>query len=613
MESKKKKKTILIVLLMIIVVGLIYYFFFLSPALAFQKQEEILQKAGKRYFSQNSYLLPQEGKVREVRLSVLFDKKYIESMTVPRSKKSCSGEDSFVKVKKVEGKNQYFTYLSCGPYHSSTDHEGPQITLNGKENITVARGTKYKEEGVKAIRDNQDGLMDIKEVEIDSSKVNTSVAGTYEVTYTAYDSLFNKTVKKRKVRVVEKLATTINQATSKKGYYEGEEASNYLIFNAMLWRVVGFDEDGNITIVSNDPLANVDYSFQSNEVKGSSMDRWLNQYFYSKLSKKSKSYLVKNSKWCVDPISKDQLSKTDCKKTIQMNVGLLSIEDFNRSLGEGSYSYLGTTSIVQWLLNPSDEKGKGWTQRDNFLYDEKVPYLSYEGDILFGVRPALHLKKDVEVVSGDGSSENPFFLGDYETAKTRDLLNTRLSGEFVTYSGYLFRIVDTDKSGNTHVILDSVLAKDGEAVTTQYQEEEGPFIYNPTKKGNLGYLISNEMTQYINTNYFVKKKVTVPIYKDRALYEKQTDEKTYSVVISAPNTFDLFSARRNNSLLRKYWYINSSKNENRLYLASAGGTIYYTDYIDTSFAGVKISAYLDKSITITGGSGTEKDPYKIKK
>lgn len=609
--NKKKLKTGVCFVFIIAVVVFIYYYFFLGPSLTFKKQEALLEKAGKRYFEQNTYLFPQEGTTREVRLTLLYDKQYVEAMYAPHSKKLCSGEDSFVKVKKEKGVYQYYTYLSCGKYHSTTDSEGPTIVLNGKEEVTVARGSEYKELGVKSVKDNQDGAMDVKDVEIDASKVDMTTAGTYTVTYTAYDSLENQTVVKRKIRVVEKLSDTVLKATDKKGYYQGDTENNYLLFNAMLFRVVGVDDEG-ITIVSDETLANVDYSLSKNGVKDSSIDKWLNDYFYQHLSKKAKSYLVKNSSWCSDTLSKDKVGTTECSKTIKMNVGLLSIQDFNRSLLNDA-SYLNSYEIVLWMMNPSSEKNSAWTQRSNFKNDEGVYFKSYEGEILFGLRPALRLKKDVEVVQGDGTKENPFFLGDYEEARVQTLLNTRLSGEFVTYSGYLFRIVDVDDDKTTHVISDSVLTRDGEPVQIQYLDGKKTAIYNPNQKGNLGYRISNEMTQYIKTGSFVKKKVTVPIYKDRALYGQEESTKTYTLKMAAPNTFDLFSAKRSEAALQGYWYINSSKNAVRKYIASSGGTIFYTNSVDDSGSGVKISAYLDKDMKITGGSGTALDPYKITK
>ncbi len=608
---KKNWKKISLICVLVVLVVVIYYCFFLGPSLKFKAQEDQLLEAGKLYFERNSYLISNNKTVREISLSKLYDQKYLDTLYIPNSKKLCDAKESFVKVKNENGKLEYLAYLECGKYHSTVDHEGPEILLNGDSTVTVARGKDYKEEGIKQVKDNYDGTMKTSDVDIDSSKIKTDEAGTYKVTYTAYDSWRNKTVVTRKVKVVQKLLDTIQEDTDGRGYYQGD-ADNYLMMNAMLWRVVGLSDDGNITIVMDEPVANVDYSLaKGNQVKGSSIDKWLNDYFYEKLSSKTKKLLVKNSSWCTDKISQDNLNTTECKSTTKMNVGLISIQDYNKSL-QGETSYLDNYSIVSWMMNPNTVDDSAWAQRDNFIYEENAFFKSYEDELLYGVRPAVRLQKDVEITGGTGTVENPYLVGDMTTASRNDLLNTRTTGEFVTYSGYLFRIVETLKDGTTHVIQDGVLTNDGEVVTIDYDDTITSKIYNPNQKGNIGYTITNRMTGYIQTSYFVKKKVTVPIYKERAIYQKETDTKSYSVKVAAPNTFDLFSAKRGGSSTGGFWYINSSKDEYE-YLTGSLGTLYNSPNPSAVNTGVKISAYFSKDIKIRDGEGTVSDPYRLTK
>src|SRR5699024_4695828 len=113
--------------------------------------------------------------------------------------------ESWVKVRREDGEYKYYTYLKCGVISSIVDHKGPEITLNGDDSITIDQGSKYKELGVKSVVDNSDGKMNVDDVTIDSSKVNTDVTGSYEVVYSVKDSLNNETRKVRKVNVVSRL------------------------------------------------------------------------------------------------------------------------------------------------------------------------------------------------------------------------------------------------------------------------------------------------------------------------------------------------------------------------------------------------------------------------
>ena len=232
------------------IIFLVWYFI-ISPEITFRKSEKIVQEAGKSYFDYNYSKLPTGERVSTVTLQELFTKSFIkEDIYIPHTKEPCSLKESWVKVKKVNGEYKYYTYLKCGLRQSSIDHEGPKITLNGEETITLDRGDEYKELGVKSVVDNKDGKLNVKDVTIKSNKVNTNEPGEYKVTYTAFDSLKNKTTVTRKVKVIEMLKGTVQKATEDKGYYTGKNPNNYIYFSGILFRIV--DTDGtNVRICRN--------------------------------------------------------------------------------------------------------------------------------------------------------------------------------------------------------------------------------------------------------------------------------------------------------------------------------------------------------------------------
>ncbi len=610
--KKKKLKISLIVIGVVLILGGLFYYFFLGPKFSFEKQEKDLLEAGKLYFERNSYLMPAEGNARSVDLETLYDQSYLDTFYIPNSKKICNSKTSFVTVRKKDDAYQYAVYLSCGKYESKQDHLGPKITLNGEMTVTLSKGEEYKEEGIKQVQDDYDGTMKIENVDIDSSKVDSNKIGTYEVVYTAYDSWKNKTVVTRTVKVVQKLKDTVKKDTDGLGYYIGGVENNYLTFNAMTWRIVGTSKEG-ITIVMDEPVANVDYTLaKNNEVKGSSLDQWLNDYFYSKLSNEAKKMIVKNSSWCTDKIKPENINTKECKTTTKMNVGLISIQDFNKSLDVTSYSYLGQEDIVSWMLNPSTTSQKAYTQRNDYFYLGRN-YMEDNTSNLFGVCPAVKLKDDVLIIDGTGSKTDPYTLGELPEASRNDLLNTRAAGEYVTYSGYIFRIVEVAKDGTVHVIQDGVLGQEGNPVDISYPSSNVINIYNPKAKGNIGYIIANQMTQYIKTSYFASKNIKVPIYKKNALYGKEDETKTYKVKLAAPNTFDLFSVKGASTGIVEYWYINSSRNKGQKYIAGSNGTVYEGDTSEYNNASVKVSAYFDKNVKIKEGNGSYTNPYKLTK
>ena len=85
------------------------------------------------------------------------------------------------------------------------DNIKPTITLNGRNNLSIVKGSSYTELGAKAI-DNYDG--DITDITI-SGEVNTNEVGTYEIVYSVKDSGNNEASITRTINVVDSKASKI--------------------------------------------------------------------------------------------------------------------------------------------------------------------------------------------------------------------------------------------------------------------------------------------------------------------------------------------------------------------------------------------------------------------
>lgn len=577
---------------------LFIWFFFVSPFIAFKKNEKTMLNAAKRYFEVNSSELPTGDRIKTLKLTTLYRKSFLkEDLKLPYSSKICDLDEGWVKVKKENNEYKYYVYLKCGALSSKVDHEGPEITLNGEDTITINKGDEYKELGVKSVVDNTDGKMKVKDVTIDSSKVDTNTIGKYKVTYTIKDSFNNETVKTRTVKVVSVLKTVVNKDTNKTGIYTGVDVNNYIEFSGMLFRIVGLDSNKNVKIVSDDNISAVDYN---------SLDDWL-EYYYEHLTDSSKKYIVK-SKYCNSVISDDNINTTKCSSyTDKKSLYILSIDDYNKSLDSNGYSYLypGTISLV---ANKKSDK-EIYTTRSYFM-NSTSKYMAFDINYNFGVRPVITIKGNIKLKSGSGSANDPYVFESNNTAKAGDSLNSRYTGEYITYSGYTWRIIESSNDGTTKVILNDNLKSNSQNLKTSYTTDDEAKIYNPNQKGNVGYFINNKASEYINTNYFVSKNIEVPIYDSTASYSGKKTVKKYKVKLSAPSMYDLFTISNYNS---SYWLKESSKTQYVKYVVSDNGTVYYTNLVDDFEAGVKLIGYLNKNCTIKSGKGTLSDPYEIAK
>ena len=599
--TESTKRLLQIIITIIIIAGFAY-FLVISPLIQFKKNENKMLEAAKRYYELNPTKLPTGKRLSTITLKELYKESYLkEDLYTPLTTDACSINNSWVKVKQVDGEYKYYAYLECGVFKSSSDHTGPKITLKGDKEITLNKGEEYKEPGVEKVYDATDGNMDIKDVEIDSSNVDTSKTGTYTVTYTATDSFKNKTVVERKIKVIQKLKETVKEDTDKDGIYKGIVTNNYITFSGLTFRIVGLDGD-NVQLVSDIDLANVNYS---------GIDEWLNN-FYNLLTEEAQKLIIEKE-YCTGTLKNEEVetNKSCISKTKKRKVYILSNKEINSSVEDGG-SYL-LTPTISWTANSLDSDN-AWASKDiyNMFTDLfSMRTASFSKDYNFGIKPLITIKGDILITSGDGSIDDPYSLDESPKAKAGDYLNTRHTGEYITYSGYTWRIISTETDGTIKVIADDIinLPNDEEI---GYTDSDTVKKYNPTKKGNVGYIINQRTSDTVDEKYFITKEIEVPIYKTIAKYNKEDKVEKYKVKFAAPNMYEIFSAYEP-GMQHGYWLLNSSLEENRKYFISNNGVVFYDLSTDSYTTYIRPVGYLHKNCKIISGDGTIDSPYKIKK
>lgn len=601
--DKKKIAFNIKFIISLIIVGLFVWYLVISPMMKFHDNEKQMINAAKRYFEINSNELPTGKRIKTLSLSTLYSKSYLENdFYVPYTSNVCDQTDSWIKVRKNNsGEYEYLVYLDCGVLQSSIDHTGPEIKLNGSEEVTIGLGSKYKEEGVKNVVDNTDGKLDVKDVVI-KGNVDTSKVGTYEVEYIAFDSLKNRTSVTRKVNVINNLNSVVKKALNGAKNFTGNPTNNYVRLSNMLYRVYGLDSNNNIILVAAEDVSNVNYT---------KLNEWLNKYYYNHLNDFTKKLIVK-SKYCNMKITDTTTDTTECSGyTDKVNIFVPSVVDVNKAAA-GSENFMKTYTM-SWVGNSGDD-GKAYVTREIFFGEDfGKSFLSYENDLNFGVRPMFTIKGNISVVSGDGTITNPYSFGDSTPISGGEELNKASTGEYVEISGDLYRVIDVE-NGYTKVIAEeSIVNSNDTKIVISPGIPVYEFTYDTKKKGSIGYKINNESSQYIDTSYFTNHDVSVPIYKKDIIYGSEVKTEKYKAKVFAPNMYEMFSAQVNlfghNS--HSYWYLNTSKTT--LYLSGITDTGVPLNKVSSNvFYGIRPCAYIKKSTIITSGKGTRKEPYIIK-
>ncbi len=605
---KKNIKSIILIIVgfILILSGYLSWNFYFSKYDIFNKQEKLFLDTVKRYYDFNSNQLPKKNETREINLQELYDGNHIEALYIPKTRKLCD-TNSWVRVyQNDDGTFEYTVYLKCGKYESNTDHTGPEITLNGDINTILAFGSSYIEPGVNKIVDKEEGIIDNSQVIIDSSNVDTSKVGTYKVTYTVRDKAYNKTVVTRNVIVARNLTEVVKSSTDDSNYYKGLSVNNYLLFSGMLFRIVNVNDDGSVKIVTNSSMANVNYGVEGANFDSSNIKDWLNNYFYSKLY--NTDYLVKDNTWCIGDTNSVTNISNLCDVTVTSNVGLLSLIDFNNSK-VGSQTYLGNT-FEYWFLNRKDSRfGYIYSFHNNSLTE------SYDNTSLSGVRPVLVLKNDLYIISGDGTSSNPYTLGDYSSGKENDLLNTRLIGEYVSYFGMTFRISDIDKDKNIKLISLNFLQNNttSDVFFSGYKNEDGIMKFNVNQSGNIGNTLNYQYIDYIDTSFIVDHEFYIPTYSVENNYSNIQTE-SFKAKIAIPMSYEMFSGvNANLRVAVNYWLLDYIDGSNAFMVNNSNGRTFKINRNDMyNENGFKLVFYVSKNTKIKSGKGTYNNPYVIK-
>lgn len=586
MKEKISLKTKFIIFILIFLI--IVLVFVVRPFIEFKKLEKVLYESGSRYYEVNTTKLPTGKRIKKVYLKELYDKDYISSDYKEKyTNNKCNVENSFVRVTKNNEEYNYETYLDCGFWKSKIDHEGPVIKLKGKDDIKVYRNEKYKEPGIESVVDDTDGAININKVTIDQSKVNTSKVGVYEVTYKITDSYNNTTIKKRTIRVVETLNHIVTSQTSNKKTYTGNPQKNYLQIDGILFRIVGSNDDNTVKIVTDNPISAVSYK---------NVYEFLNNDFYNKLSDSAKSLIYKKSKWCIDNVADPNKIDKCSKYSKKYPIGLLSIYDINNAKNSDNETYLTNGT----LLSNLKDNNTAYTYYNNSFNENSI-----SDNVI--VSPTLNIINNAEIVSGDGSSTNPLRIkGNTGYLKSGSKINEAKVGDYISYSGYDWRVIEKEDNETTKIIMNGVVKQSNSEQYNISFTNSSNINFNTSKKENIGYNLTNNVSKYVSSSLLVNTKTDYVKYTKNIGYKEKNKSNINKIKFNLPSMYDIFST----SIKKEYWYKEYSNYEN-CYMYYQGIT-KCSEKVNNEEKGIRVVAYLKKDATVILGKGTAVEPYTIK-
>ena len=410
-------------------------------------------------------------------------------------------------------------------------------------------------------------------------------------------------------------------------YFSGTNACvdmNYVWYSGKLWRITAIYPDGAMKLITQNAMTTLAFNasgqvnFYTDANTKSYMYQWLNEDFYDTLY--SANTIIDNTKeWNIGTTSTIS-SKPSESVNISANVGLLnSYEYYNSYRRTGNYSnnYL-SLGDYWWLLNPYSES-KVWRVASGGAGTDSTSVGVYV------IRPSIYLKSELGFIGG-GTSDNPYkIVGDKNVGQANELINTRLSGEYVKLvrneNEQLFRIIGVEDNKTKIIAMD-------------YAENNNTRNF-ATSKGSANTLWGSGTTTetdtwytYLNaedTGYFDTLKDTYGDLFDSGIYQlgtssynyknsicpdpvpKEENECAKEFNIGLPRYGEMFAAAATSDSVQM-WLMNRYSLTSVWYIGQGGdghGTSPNNAY------GARPTVHLKSTVKILSGSGTESDPYVV--
>ena len=216
--------------------------------------------------------------------------------------------------------------------------------------------------------------------------------------------------------------------------YYGATPNNYVSFNNELWRIIGVI-DGKIKIIRNESIGDMPWnSTNNNNWNNASLKSYLNGEYYNSIDGTYKNMISEETYYLGGATDSNQTTLTasgyynaerDSTQVYSGNpastkqyIGLMYPSDYGYAAGSSClstplYNYNGgcknsdyLSGLTEWLQAPYASVSNFAAALSSPGYVNTISYVAHSS----AVRPVLYLTSETQIISGDGSSSNPFQL-----------------------------------------------------------------------------------------------------------------------------------------------------------------------------------------------------------
>ena len=409
---------------------------------------------------------------------------------------------------------------------------------------------------------------------------------------------------------------------SEQTFITGANPNNYIWYSGKLWRAVSIDSsDNSVKLVTQWNISSIPYTREnSSSFQGSYIEQWLNDTsvdgFLGNLREPDK-FIKTDSVW--NATMTTETTKPEKTTMVTDAVGLLNVYEYTMSYKNSTSSdgYLNN-KLHWWTLTPNDE--------NNIIYVRGTygGNISNTSNLSYGVRPAVNLKSNIKIVSGNGKEDSPYRLeNDNDIPTTGTLLSTRYSGEYISFGtgeNNLYQIVSHENGTGTK-ITSAMSLKDsgnykrvafGSNSTFSSDNTIGTFLNNDYLTSGT-YLTSDQVNMIEdNTTWYLGTVASNTNYKLAKYSDATSNSLTSNTVTSKVGLLrvgELLSGKFSTGDMVLDWLITPYNASNTCAISFTGQQYYYKSSTARSF---RPAMNLKQNVVITGGDGTKSNPFNVK-
>ena len=434
--------------------------------------------------------------------------------------------------------------------------------------------------------------------------------------------------------ISDTVATTLLKGVGDKGsidasdpeqtFITGTDPNNYIWYSGKLWRAVSIDSsDNSVKIMTQWNVASINNNNSNNsEFKNSYVEQWLNDTtvdgFLGNLREPEK-FIKTDSVW--NATMTTEITKPAKTTMIKDTVGLINLYEYIMTTRKANTltGYLKNNLI--WIVSSPYASTKV-----NYI-DFNGGYGSYQTGSTFGIRPVVNLKSNIKVVSGNGTSNDPYRLeGDIDSLTTGTLLSTRYSGEYIRFGigeNNLYRIVSHENGTGTKIVSDVPLKVNGKYKELQFDSNGsinysinttvGTFLNGEFLNDN-SFLSNDQINMIDNSTWYLGSVAVGGNYKLAKYTDTTASNITTNTTLAKVGLLRVgeFGTGQFNGYYRdtiNNWTLTPVSESSKIRHIDKDGTINNID--STNSMGIKPAMNLKSNVVITGGDGTKNNPFTV--